>query len=98
MAKGTARRWSKQVGERSRALELEPGVFLHDDPKRIARLLKRSAERSRSRKAEPYRSAMSMLSFYLNRAGKNLDPKQRRILERAKGELRKAFGRPATRR
>jgi hypothetical protein len=96
MAKGTARRWSKKVGETSRALELEPGVFLHDDPKRIARSLKRSAERSRSRKAEPYRSAMSMLSFYINRAGRNLDPRRKRVLERAKEELRKAFGRSAT--
>jgi hypothetical protein len=87
------RRWSAKVGRRSHALELEPGVFTWRDPKRIARSLKRSAEFSTRRKAEPYRSALSMLCFYINRAGRNLPARQRTILERAKTELRKVFGR-----
>ncbi|HWP27501.1 MAG TPA: DUF3175 domain-containing protein [Xanthobacteraceae bacterium] len=86
-------RWSAEVTRRSNALDLEPGVFTWRDPKRIALSLKRSAEMSTRRKAEPYRSALSMLSFYINRAGRNLPAKQRRILEQAKVELRKAFGR-----
>jgi hypothetical protein len=81
------------VTEHSHALDLEPDVFTLEDPAEIAASLKRSAERSRSRKSEPYRSAMSMLSFYINRAGANLPARRRRILERAKDELRKAFGR-----
>ena len=85
--------WSKDVTERSDALDLEADVFTLNDPKKIAASLKRSAERSRRRKSEPYRSAMSMLTFYINRAGKNLPEKRRRVLERAKDELRKAFGR-----
>ncbi len=68
-------------------------MFTWSDPRRIARSLKRSAERSRRRKSDPYRSAMSMLAFYVNRAGKNLGARQRRTLERAKDELRRAFGR-----
>jgi hypothetical protein len=88
-----ARKWSQEVTESSNALDLEEGVFTKDDPAEIARSLKRSAERSRRRKAEPYRSAMSMLTFYINRAGKDLDKKQMRVLENAKDELRKAFGR-----
>jgi hypothetical protein len=87
------RRWSKRVMETSDALDLERGVFKMSSPRRIARSLKRSAERSRRRKANPYRSAMSMLSFYINRGGKNLSAKQKRILIRAKEELRRAFGR-----
>jgi hypothetical protein len=87
------RRWSRRVTETSNALDLEPGVFTWKDPRRIARSLKRSAEASDRRKAEPYRSAMSMLVFYLNRAGRNLRPGQRRTLARAKVELRRAFGR-----
>ncbi len=79
--------------ERSDALDLEQGVFAKNDPKAIARSLKRSAERSNRRKAEPFRSAMSMLSFFINRGGKNLPAKQKRVLERAKDELRIAFGR-----
>ena len=79
--------------ETSDALDLEGGVFKKDDPKAIARSLKRSAEHSSRRKAEPYRSAMSMLTFYINRGGKNLTKKQKSTLEKAKDELRIAFGR-----
>jgi hypothetical protein len=79
--------------ETSDALDLERGVFRGSDPRRIARSLKRSAERSRRRKAEPFRSAMSMLNFYINRAGKKLSPGRKRVLGRAKNELRRAFGR-----
>ena len=77
----------------SDALDLDRSVFTERDPKRIAASLKRSAERSRRRKADPYRSALSMLTFYINRAGKNLPVSRRRILQRAKAELRKQFGR-----
>jgi hypothetical protein len=93
MAKRATRRWSRTVTERSDALDLRQGVFTWNDPKRIARSLKRSAESSKRRKADPYRSALSMLTFYINRAGKNLPASRRRILTRAKGELRKQFGR-----
>lgn len=79
--------------EKSDALDLAGGVFTQKDPKKIARSLKRSAERSKRRKAEPYRSAMSMLTFYINRAGKDLPAVQKKRLEQAKDELRKAFGR-----
>ncbi len=88
------RRWTKHVMETSNALDLERGVFKKDDPKSIARSLKRSAEQSKRRKSDPYRSAMSMLTFYINRAGKNL-PKQRvQRLEAAKDELRALYGKP----
>jgi hypothetical protein len=90
--KGT-RYWSGRVTKESDALDLQGGVFKLKDPKRIAASLKRSAERSRRRKAEPYRSALSMLVFYINRAGKNLPAGRRRTLERAKVELRHQFGR-----
>jgi len=83
--------WSGRVTKKSNALDLEPGVFSWDDPKKIARSLKRSAQVSRRRKAPPFQSAMSMLNFYINRAGKNLNSKQRRILEQAKKELRIIF-------
>jgi len=86
-------RWSQGVTEGSDALDLEDGVFTWKDPARIARSLKRSAEASDRRKSSPYRSAMSMLTFYVNRAGKELDADQRKVLERAKDELRKQFGR-----
>ena len=86
------RRWSAYVTKHSNALDLSKGVFSKRSPKAIARSLKRSAERSRRRKSDPYRSAMSMLTFYLNRAGKNLPASRKRVLQRAKGELRKAFG------
>jgi hypothetical protein len=88
------KRWSQDVTEHSDALTLEPGVFSFDDPKKIAASLKRSAEASHRRKSEPFRSAMSMLTFYINRAGKNLSKPDRERLEQAKDELRKAFGRP----
>ncbi len=78
--------------EHSRALVLEKGVFSLTDPKEIAASLKRSAEASKRRKADPFRSAMSMLVFYINRAGKNLSTADRARLEKAKDELRKAFG------
>jgi len=87
------RRWSARVTARSNALDLDAGVFTWSDPARIARSLKRSALRSDRRKAEPYRSAMSMLTFYINRAGKELSKKQRVVLEQAKDELRHEFGR-----
>ena len=86
-------RWSAEVTQESDALDLKPHVFEQDDPKAIAASLKRSAEHSTRRKAEPYRSAMSMLTFYINRAGKNLPEARRRVLEDAKDELRRAFGR-----
>lgn len=87
------RRWSQKVTEHSDALDLEKSVFAQKDPHRIALSLKRSAERSKRRKSEPYRSAMSMLVFYINRAGKGLPKRQAVVLERAKAELRKVFGR-----
>ncbi len=92
---GTAssRYWSGRVTQKSNALDLEGGVFKQNDPRKIAASLKRSAERSRRRKAEPYRSALSMLVFYINRAGKNLPAARRRKLEQAKGELKRLFGR-----
>jgi Protein of unknown function (DUF3175) len=86
------RRWSRQVTERSDALTLDRGVFTSKDPKRIASSLKRSAERSRRRKSDPFRSALSMLTFYINRAGKKLPASRKRTLMRAKDELRKQFG------
>lgn len=88
-----ARKWSQPVTRHSNAMTLERDVFTLDDPKSIALSLKRSAERSRRRKSEPYRSAMSMLTFYINRAGSKLSPERRNTLQRAKDELRKAFGR-----
>ena len=87
------RRWSSEVTKHSDALDLKPEVFKGKDPHRIALSLKRSAERSKRRKGTPYQSAMSMLNFYINRAGKNLPQNQRRILKRAKDELREVFGR-----
>jgi len=93
-----ARKWSQQVTETSDALDLQPDVFKLEDPKQIARSLKRSAEHSDRRKSDPYRSAMSMLSFYINRAGHNLAPRQRKRLEDAKDELRALFHRPPARR
>lgn len=87
------RRWSAEVTHRSNALDLEAEVFKQNSPRRIALSLKRSAENSRRRKAAPYQSAMSMLNFYINRAGSNLSAKQKDVLIRAKDELRKAFHR-----
>ena len=94
MAKDKRNRWSQHVNETSNALDLEQGVFKKDDPRDIARSLKRSAEASDRRKTDSFRSAMSMLNFYINRAGKNL-PKQRlQHLEEAKDELRELYHRP----
>jgi hypothetical protein len=87
------KRWSQAVTQRSNALDLEHGVFTKSDPRAIASSLKRSAERSRRRKSDPYRSAMSMLTFYINRAGKDLPKRQRSRLECAKDELRDLYGR-----
>jgi hypothetical protein len=81
------------VTETSDALDLENGVFAQNDPQAIARSLKRSAEHSARRKTTPFQSAMSMLTFFMNRAGKNLDPQRKRVLDEAKEELRKAFDR-----
>ena len=89
-----ADRWSQKVTETSNALDLESGVFAKDDPADIARSLKHSAEASKRRKSDPYRSAMSMLTFYINRAGDTLSKEQRRRLEAAKNELRDLYGRP----
>jgi hypothetical protein len=88
------KKWSSDVTEHSDAMDLEDHIFESDDPKKIATSLKRSAEHSDRRKAEPFQSAMSMLNFYINRAGKNLPANQKRVLEDAKDELRTAFGRP----
>jgi len=88
-----ARRWSKRVTETSDALDLKGGVFTLRDPRKIAASLKRSAERSKRRKTNPYRSALSMLTFYVNRAGKNLPASRRKVLDRAKDELKQQFHR-----
>jgi hypothetical protein len=87
------RRWSARVTRESDALDLTGGVFKLNDPRRIAASLKRSAERSRRRKSDPYRSALSMLTFYINRAGRNLPASRRHKLQQAKTELRRQFGR-----
>ena len=89
----TQKKWSQDITEHSNALDLDQGVFAHHDPAVIARSLKHSAERSRRRRGTAFQSAMSMLTFYINRAGRTLPAAQRRRLEAAKGELRKAFGR-----
>ena len=89
--KSKSKNWSNKVTKESHALELEEGVFTWADPKRIARSLKESAEQSKRRKSEPFRSAMSMLVFYINRAGRKLDPTQKKVLEQAKHELRVLF-------
>ncbi|MBN9029669.1 MAG: hypothetical protein BGO05_21665 [Rhizobiales bacterium 63-7] len=88
-----ARKWSQDVTEHSDALDLRRGVFRQGSAKKIAQSLKRSAEDSDRRKASPFRSAMSMLTFYINRAGDQLSDSRRATLEKAKDELRKAFGR-----
>ena len=88
------KKWSQKVTKESHALDLEKGVFTWRDPHRIAISLKHSAEKSQNRKTNPFQSAISMLNFYINRGGKNLGAGQFRVLERAKNELRKQFGRP----
>ena len=91
-SKRPARKWSARVTATSNALDLKPHLFEKEDPHAIALSLKRSAERSRRRKGTPYQSAMSMLTFYINRAGDNLTKERKGILEKAKDELRKVFG------
>jgi hypothetical protein len=92
-ARKASKRWSQRVTRESDALDLKHGVFKLTDPKKIAASLKRSAEHSSRRKAGAYRSALSMLTFYINRAGKTLPKTQRGRLERAKAELKRQFGR-----
>jgi hypothetical protein len=92
-SRGT-RKWSAKVTKESDALDLETDIFKSDDPEKIAESLKHSADASHKRKASPFQSAMSMLNFYENRAGKNLSKKQRTPLEKAKNKLRKLYGRP----
>jgi len=91
--KNSKKYWSSQVTKYSDALDLEEGVFTFKDPKKIALSLKKSALESKRRKAESFQSAMSMLNFYINRAGKSLSKEQKKILEQAKEELRLLFGR-----
>ena len=90
----STKKWSQDVTEHSDALDLEAGVFEQHDPKKIAASLKQSAEHSKRKKGTPFQSAMSMLTFYINRAGKGLDDPQRERLEAAKDELRALFGKP----
>lgn len=92
MAAKKKKRWSQRVTTHSNALDLEKGVFSKRSAKQIASSLRRSAEHSKRRKAPSYRSAMSMLTFYINRAGKKLPKSRLDTLERAKGELRKLYG------
>jgi len=96
MPEKESRSWSARVTRESSALDLDEGVFTWRDPERIARSLSASAERSTRRKTDPFRSAMSMLVFYINRAGRNLDAEQRAVLEQAKDELRRLYGRKTT--
>lgn len=94
MATKTKRKWSAKVTETSDALDLEKDVFKSKDPDKIAASLKHSADESHKRKSPPFQSAMSMLNFYENRAGKNLTKTQKAPLEKAKNKLRKLYGRP----
>ncbi|NBQ67856.1 MAG: DUF3175 domain-containing protein [Nitrosomonadaceae bacterium] len=94
MIQNNPQNWSQRVTETSNALDLESGVFSWDDPHKIALSLKRSADNSQRRKVEPFASAMSMLNFYINRAGKHLSVQQREVLEKTKDELRELYGRP----
>ena len=94
MLKNNPQNWSQHVTETSNALDLEPGVFSWDDPHKIALSLKHSADSSQTRKTGAFASAMAMLNFYINRAGKHLPTPQREILEKAKDELRALYGRP----
>ena len=90
--KRSPRKWSKKVNETSNAMDLKKGVFTSDSPKKIAASVKRSAEKSKRKKAGPFQSAMSMLNFYQNRGGKNLGTGKKKELMKAKEELRKLFG------
>ncbi|MDX3928819.1 MAG: DUF3175 domain-containing protein [Shinella sp.] len=87
------KKWSKRVTQTSDAMDLKENVFKSGSPEKVARSLKRSAEESDRRKSNPFRSAMSMLTFYINRAGRNLSSKDKDVLEKAKDELREDFGR-----
>jgi len=91
--KKTKKKWSASVTQRSNALDLENSVFKRASPKQIAASLKRSADRSKRRKGTPYQSAISMLNFYINRAGRNLPASRKNVLNRAKDELRALYGR-----
>lgn len=93
MTKATKKKWSQDVSEHNDAMDLKEGVFKSSDPKKIAHSIKQSAEESHRRKSSPFRAAMSMLSFYINRAGDQLTKKQKDTLEKANDELRKDFGR-----
>jgi hypothetical protein len=93
MKKSVKKNWTQRVMQTSDVLDLEPGVFTFDDPRRIAESLRNSAERSTRRKAGPFQSAMSMLNYYINRAGGKLSPGRKEILEHAKDELRALYGR-----
>ena len=93
MATRSKKRWSQRVTQTSNALDLEEGVFSKENPRSIARSLKRSADHSSRRKSDPFRSAMSMLNFYINRAGSKLSKTRRARLEAAKDELRDLYGR-----
>jgi hypothetical protein len=95
--KKRTRRWSSKVTAHSDALDLKRGIFTKDDPETIARSLKASAEHSKRRKSTPFRSAMSMLNFYINRMGSAMPQRRRRVLERAKDRLRQLFHRPRSR-
>jgi len=97
-ANASPKKWSAKVGRESDALDLEKGVFTKGSAKEIAHSLKQSAENSERRKSSPFRSAMSMLNFFINRAGKNLGSAREKTLERAKSELREEFGRDVRRR
>jgi hypothetical protein len=90
------KKWSEHVTETSNALDIERGTFASDDPEQIAVALEKDAEASTRRKSSPYRSAMSMLTFYINRAGSKLSPKHRKVLEEAKDVLREQFGPQST--
>jgi hypothetical protein len=90
----SSKRWSKRVMQTSDAMDLQSGVFKLRSGRAIAQSLKKSSESSKRRKSSPFRSAMSMLNFEINRAGKNLTAGRRQVLNQAKNELRKAFGRP----
>jgi len=94
MATSKRKRWSQRVTQTSNALDLDQGVFSKDNPRSIARSLKRSADRSNRRKSDPFRSAMSMLTFYINRAGNQLSKARRKRLEAAKEELRGLYRKP----
>jgi hypothetical protein len=89
------RLWSGYMTEHNHAMNLEPGVFTWMNPKKIAASIKASAERSQSRKSSPYRSALSMMTFYLNRGGKNLPEPRKEVIRRAKVELKRQFGKAA---